>query len=504
MLAVALFTAACSSTDGGADDQDSGDTNSNPSVEETGGETAGEVRGEAVAVPTITGPVTGGEYDMPFNPMPTRLAEEYDYVEEEYFIEGTASAYAGEGTWGGDGDWTAAPSTTAPYVTRFVVRKPSNPEDFNGTVLVEWLNVSAGMDADPDFGFAHDMLLDNGYAYVGVSAQEVGVEGGGFQIPIPGFETVSLKEWDPERYATLDHPGDDYAYDIYSQTAQALRRPEGADPLEGFDVETVIAAGESQSAIMMVTYVNAIHPLADIYDGFFIHSRSGTGGTLGEGAVPVNADAAFIRTDLEDPVFQFQTETDLFTLRSYLARQPDTDMIRTWEVAGTAHADQATIDYGFESGRMWNDTADIDFDSLCGQLNQGPQTEVVSKAIDDLRTWIVDGEAPAEAPPLEVIDDREIARDENGNALGGVRSPAVDAPIATLTGDNTSDGGAICMLFGSTIPFDEEKLASLYPTHEDYVDAVTEAAETALAAGYLLEDAAQALIEEAEAAPIPS
>lgn len=499
LLAVALIAAACSSS--GSEDQDqSGDTDTT-TVEDTSTD-AGEPRGDAVAAPTISGPVTGGQYDMPFNPMPTRLADEFDYVEEEYFIEGTATAYAGEGTWGADGKWTASPSTTAPYLTRMVVRKPKDPEDFNGTVLVEWLNVSAGMDADPEFGFAHDMLLGNGYAYVGVSAQSVGVEGGGFQIPIPGFETVSLKEWDNERYTTLEHPGDAYAYDIYSQAAQALRRPEGADPLEGYDVETLIAAGESQAAIMMVTYVNAIHPLADIYDGFFIHSRGATGGSLGEGSVDIADDAGAIRTDLDDPVFQFQTETDLFTLRSFAVRQPDTEMIRTWEVAGTAHADQATIDYGFESGHMWNPTAEVDFESLCGEINQGPQTEVASKAIDDLRRWIVDGEAPAEAPPLEVVDDREIARDENGNALGGVRTPDVDVPIATLSGDNTSDGGVICILFGSTVPFDSVELESLYGSVDNYVAEVTEAAESAVAAGYLLEEDAQGMIEEAEGVPI--
>ena len=67
---------------------------------------------------------------------------------------------------------------TAPYATRIVVVRPTNPSKFNGTVVVEWLNVSAGADASPDWNAVHRELIRSGYAYVGVSAQKVGVEGG--------------------------------------------------------------------------------------------------------------------------------------------------------------------------------------------------------------------------------------------------------------------------------------------------------------------------------------
>ena len=43
---------------------------------------------------------------------------------------------------------------------------------FNGTVVVEWLNVSGGVDAAPDWTFAHTELIREGYAWVGVSAQK--------------------------------------------------------------------------------------------------------------------------------------------------------------------------------------------------------------------------------------------------------------------------------------------------------------------------------------------
>jgi hypothetical protein len=89
--------------------------------------------------------------------------------------------------------------------------------------------------------------------------------------------------------------------------------------LEGLKPERLIAYGESQSAIRMVSYVDGVHPLAKVYDGFFIHSR-------GAGGVPFDSaggsaglslggfgggSAVFIRDDIDEKVFQFETETDV-------------------------------------------------------------------------------------------------------------------------------------------------------------------------------------------------
>ena len=72
-----------------------------------------------------------------------------------------------------DGD--AEPSDDGPYKTRAVVYRPIDPKKFNGTVIVEWLNVSGGLDANPDWTLTHNELIRDGFAWVGVSAQAVGV-----------------------------------------------------------------------------------------------------------------------------------------------------------------------------------------------------------------------------------------------------------------------------------------------------------------------------------------
>jgi hypothetical protein len=498
LVGLLAATTACASGESSGDEGDAAD-------DRAGDEPGGPVPGADVAQPTVTGPITGGTHGEQFNAMPTGLADSYGYVEEEYFIEGEATAYQPEGELSEDGRWAVVPAGTAPYRTRIIVRRPADADDFDGTVFVEWLNVTAGVDGDPDFGLAHPELLQHGSAYVGVSAQQVGVEGGEGALPvdIPGVEVQALKQWEPERYGELAHPGDPYSYDIFSQAAQAVRRPDDVDVLGGLAARHVIAMGESQSGARMLSYVNAVHPVARIYDGFLVHSRGGGGAPLGEGGFVLGEGVARVRDDLDEPVLQFETETDLFgVLGFHRARQDDTDVLRTWEVAGTAHADRAILDYNAE---MASEVAGGGFDltAQCGSINEGPQAQVLRAAVAALRTWVVDGDPPPEAPRLEVDGDA-IARDDRGIARGGIRTPAVDAPISVLTGEAAPGGSVLCLLFGETTPFDAPTLAGLYPTHQDYVDAVTESADAAVAAGFLLRADADEFVAEAEDADIPS
>ena len=517
LMAMSVVIGACSGDDDdGGDAADRSDQSDGSGADAGGGGDAErEIPGDDVRRPTVRGPLTEGAQAGPFIAMPAELAERYHYDEREYLLEGEATSYAVDGEQGGDGRWSVSEADSAPYVTRILVRAPSDPEAFDGTVFVEWLNVSAGIDADAGFGLAYDEILREGSAWVGVSAQSAGIEGGG-ALSIPGIELQGLKDWDPERYGELSHPGDQYSYDIFSQAAQALWRPDevGIDVLDGLRPTHVIATGESQSAARMVTYVNAVQPVARIYDGFLVHSRGGSGAPLDDGSSvlgdigPVN-----IRTDLDQPVLQFETETDLFgVLGFHPARQDDSDTVRTWEVAGTAHADQATLDYrsgagltegfgGLGSAAGGDPSDPGGLGALCGSINQGPQGLVLRAAVHALRAWVVEGTSPPESPRLEVDGDA-IARDDRGIALGGIRTAAVDAPTAVLTGESDADS-IICVLFGGTTPFDAATLAELYPTHDDYVAAVTEATDAAVAAGFVLEPDAEKVVEAATDADIP-
>ena len=78
-----------------------------------------------------------------------------------------------------------------------------------------------------------------------------------------------------------------------------------------------------------------------------------------------------------------------------------------------------------------------------------------------------------------------INRDAHGNALGGVRTPLVDVPIADLRGDGNGDSSQ-CFLSGSTVPFDAATITALYPTHADYVSRFDNATPAAVKAGFIL------------------
>src|SRR5262245_48179990 len=121
---------------------------------------------------TISGPITGGVHGRPFG-RPLVDLDRYGIVEEEFILEGEATSYRLVGEMTRDGRWTAEPSTTATFRTRIVVYRPA-PDQFNGTVVVSWNNVTAGYDL---FGGESLEMLEGGYAYVGVTTQKVGIVG---------------------------------------------------------------------------------------------------------------------------------------------------------------------------------------------------------------------------------------------------------------------------------------------------------------------------------------
>jgi Alpha/beta hydrolase domain len=420
------------------------------------------------------------------------------WVEDERVAAGTATSYRSEGDYPEDGRIELTEGASADYRTRVVVRRPDDGDAFNGTVVVEWLNVSGGLDAGPDYTFAADELHRGGYAWVGVSAQHIGIEGGPVAVSVRGAEGVAgrgLKGIDPERYGSLSHPGDAYTYDIFTQVARAIRT---GDLLGDLEPERVLAVGESQSGFMLTTYADGVQPLTRAFDGFLIHSRGASAAPLGEPGRGIDVATTFvggsptrIRTDLDAPVLVLETESDVLGIIGYVrARQDDTDRFRLWEVAGTAHADRTIV------GSL--------ADSLdCGvPINDGPQRFAVRTAVRALDRWVADGEPPPEAERL-AVDGDAFRRDADGIVLGGVRTPLVDVPVAALSGEPGPRGGVICLLLGSTTPLAPERLAELYPSEEAYLDAYRQATDEAIEAGFLLEEDREAVLDAAEPERLP-
>lgn len=503
-LVLALLAGACASdTEGEASDAENDESTTEDVVIE-----------DPMRVATVSGPIEGGTINLPqpAAPLPD------GFVEEEYFLSGEATSYSSLET-PDDGMWVVEPDEEpAEYATRIIVRRPENAADFSGTVIVEWFNVSA-LEASPDWAYTAQEIGRRGHAYVGVSAQLQGVMGGETILDVEVDQGAAdaagatgtadgsgLVNIDPDRYGTLQHPGDRYAYDIYSQVGRALR-DDGDAMLGGASAQRIIAIGESQSAYFMTTYVNAVHPLASVYDGFIVHSRGGGAAPIDGEFGEARADRAddletgvTIRTDLDEPVFVFESETDLTLLGFGIARQPDTDTIRTWEVAGTAHTD-AHLFRVFVGGPR-----DAGLGSIIGcdaPINTGPHHEVLQAALSHMVGWVDGGDAPPPATPLETASDDTtvLVRDELGIVRGGVRNPLVDVPVVVTTGDpaDPPTGGdfGLCDLFGSTTAIDQATLLELHGSFDMYLEAFGASTAAAVEAGVLLQEDADELLAEA-------
>ena len=438
----------------------------------------------AVPDPVVTGPIISTV--VPGDPSKDHIFFASDhplavhgYIEEEYFIEGMANRYNTP---------TGATGTVLdgnhPYRTRVVVRRPASSQAFNGTVLVEWTNVSNGFDAENLWFFAWEHILRKGYAWVGVSAQRVGVD--------------RLKSWNPGRYGALDVTqggtitDDALSYDIFMQAAQALRHPTGIKMLGNLQAKTFVAAGESQSAQRLSIFVNSVMPLGNVYDAAFLLSNYGQ---------PVRSDPVV-------PVWKMLFEWDLQSGEAAI-RMADSDRFRTWEVAGTAHVDHhlrlsreplELRDFGSSSEAALAPTCTV---PTIG--SRVPNHFVVDAALDHLVRWASEGKPPPAAPRMQIAsygpgNAAKIARNGFNLALGGIRLAEMQVPTAENVGESTA-GGA-CPRWGYHLPFSVQTLKALYPQRDSYLNSVVQVSNENVKAGFLLPEDAATTIWAARASAV--
>jgi hypothetical protein len=461
-----------------------------------------------VPVPQISGPVAAT--DVPGSPGHNYIffssnhdLAQHGYVEEEFFVRGAANTHNIADPMK-DG---ALASTDQPYMTRVVVRRPANPKLFNGIVVVEWYNVTNQFDAENVWFFDWEHMLREGYVWVGVSAQTVGV--------------AALKKFSPARYGDLDvgktvsvgaglpagTDADALSYDIFSQVGEAIKHPSNMDMLHGLKAKLVLAAGESQSANRLASYVNSINPSARVYDGFFLLSSLGRR----------------IRDDLPVPVIKVSTEFD--TLNGEAAsEQPDTEKFRSWEVAGTSHVDQH-LRASREPMELRDNGRSLEaaMAPLCANPQIGtrvPTSYVVASALDKLAIWAKGGKPPRGAPRLAVTKvyprplAADVVRNADGLAQGGIQLSELAVPTQINVGDNApanpssvpaggeAIGAGACVRWGYSVDMSFEQLSARYPSHAAYVAAVKKVTDQNVKDSYILPFDADATVRAAEASRV--
>lgn len=458
------------------------------------GMAAAQTDGAAPVLPTVKEALQIGSA-MSATSMPMA---EHGYMEQELFLSGEATRYRITNPMA---DATLIDSGY-PYATRLLVRRPVNPARFNGTVIVEWLNVSLDQDIDFVFGATRELVVRDGYAWIGVSVQRNGIE--------------ALKRWNPERYAPLtveasnadpaggliDPPdplimakgGDVLAWDIFSQVGR-MAAESGPSLLGGLQAERVIAASESQSTLKVSTYYNTIQPLHRIYDGYLFYDRSGR-----------------LRTDTGTKSIAIGTE--IFTILMQEPPQDDTDHQRWWEINGASHFSldevQDYLDPFIVRDAAFKDAGGAAL-SLSGLTHANgpcspatiysrvPNGDIMKAALASLNTWISGGPAPATAPRFVVTAGGTVdyVRNADGQVLGGIRTAAQDAPISRNAG--IGEGPWFCGPSGNHVDFTPAELCERYGNHDAYVARVLAVTNANVRDGVLLPEEALATVNEAKA-----
>jgi len=414
------------------------------------------------------------------------------YTEHEFYATGQAHRYRGALRAAQataqviDGGW--------PYRTRVLVRTPKAAQ-FNGTLAVEWANVTMGQDVDFAFAESYAHLLREGYAVAVVSAQRVGVE--------------RLKTWSPQRYGDLNVAadstdpktgeqidvcpagtpctgGDPLSWDIMTQVSKALKDNAGpAQPLPGLKVRQVLALGESQSAMRLSLYYNAIHPHYNFFDGFVFLDL-----------------AQQMRADLRTPAISVNSES----LEAWLPPPTTSQYTRVWEVAGTSHASYYAVNYVdkllLRDKSVLGPNGPMTFTQMMGSQNckltplfsKVDTGLVLNAAIDGVRQWALAGKAAAPTRQFQRDANNAVKRDADGKILGGVRLAQFTVPTA-YTAQNGPGG---CLLAGHHRDFTAEELKQRYGSPQAYASKVRAVMQQAAAQGYVLHQDAKAAIEIAK------
>ncbi len=383
----------------------------------------------------------------------SKLLKAYGYERNEYFVSGKA----------GDID----------FKTRVVVCKPADAVKYSGTAMIEIYQNSV-------WAQVREYILRNGHMWVMASCR-----GGNW--------LGTIKKFNAARYDSLRLPDEDLSPEVLFQITDSLRRKPEENPA-GYRANKVVLAGYSGDAAAVRDFISRYHNRArysdgrPVFDGYFVCATA-----VGSAPKPV--------PDIDLPVIEIMNENEM--IRSfwrgagYLAyRRPDGDQYRLYEIPGAAH---------ISTRRREGVTGSMDLSAIAEiPLSQFPMNHLYSNALHHLFLWINQGiDAPHGDRIKYLLDAKTIARDEHGNALGGVRSTYLDVPFATYVVTSTSKPGVESRIradmIGHIVPFSREKMDKLYSNKAGYISRVEKkSGELVDQRWYLPEDAEEIKKEAAQ------
>lgn len=458
------------------------------------------------AVPKVTGPVPVTAQSYPFAAADHQMTP-FDlaaagYVEEEYFISGTANVY----DW--QTDRTLKTLASGPYTTRILVRHPRAASAFSGAVWVEPMYTPRRWDWPMMWGYLRDGLIARGDVWVGVT--------------MPGANLAGLKRFNAERYAPLSfanptpdapcpgttnksdlEPG--LRWDALTQVATLLKSAD-RPLLRGFRVGAVyltVQAGDLE------VYTNAIQPVSHAYDGFLARAVFNLTAINRCAPVPAADDPRQVVRNVGVPVVAVAGEGDL--VNTYVQRRADSDVpadrYRLYEVAGAAHIDRfayagfPTLADQAAAGNAQG-TEEWPFAAPCTPPIQMPNQSMLrigyDVAMDALDKWVRRGTVPKRAPRVETKPGEgsafTVVADEFGNGRGGLRTTYVDVPVAHYV--TSSPGPGNCPEIGHVDRIETERLLRTYGTFDRYAARVKASIARLTGEGWLTKADADRLAKE--------
>lgn len=448
----------------------------------------------------------------------------WDYVEEEYLIQGEANVYNMPNIH-------LPPvivNENCPYGSRIVVRKPRDPKKFSGVVAFESFNGSFTIDhCNAGFGQTYEEIMRSGDAWVGYtkdgnclrSLRQINPEKYGncrLQNPLPEEERGEAG-WDPMYEYFMQH-GMEFVirfdetyerglvFDMVFQMIALLKSGEERSPFCGYDVKKAIGIGINDYN----TYISGFQDFmvlpdgSPVIDGYLMYMSGGGGWVAYNHDMFDFTDPRCSKT-CNVPVIRVETAGDLRDVPPHpfwasLWRCKDGDepgrQSRWYEIPGlsvTAAFRQNVScfacpeDYlklGIPERREKNNVF-----SYWNQMNW----MIYACAFHNLKDWVLHGILPPrEERFIELkgtYPDVEFVLDETGNHIGGVRHPYVDVPLGRWT------DSAACVLY------DKNYRDTLYRDQADYVSRVKASAEKMVKDRWILPSAAEILVEEARNIP---
>jgi hypothetical protein len=457
----------------------------------------------------IEGPIAFDDPTGPPNlPGGGHTPAEVGVLEEEFFFSGSVDVYTYEQGNVHLGQ-KVIKDEDVPYKTRMLVRRPFDAAAFNGTVVIESMNSTAGFDSTPSWLPSAEYFAREGIVYIGVTTS------GNQAIPFLVSGCGGLAPPCGTRYASLAISDNGQEYELVNQLATALKTDGGPLPDDFGPVDRVFLTGQSQQGGSVITHASEFH-FANI-DGYFFMGAS-SARAISNGAPRLEGDERRVRTDLPVPVYRGSSEGDV---GSGATRQDDTDTspfasFRLIEVPGTSHnpIHKSEI-FGFPlSFFCLNDVFSLADGPIFG-------SHVWNAMWENMRIQVDQGILPPYAPRIDKVAG-VTQRDEFGNATGGVRLPEIDVPTNSYfspnnqgkpicgghgappfpdcipsTGDPGTDfllqliAGLACRLNGSLEPLSQATLDDLYPNHGSYVRQIANRSNRLVRDRFLLPEDAE-------------